>query len=324
VPREPWVYLARMLATYGPAFWKYLARGTQGRPNEEALLGDPEVQRYVCGWCCDMVLGWFLATAAYLPSAVRAEGGPAAKFAPLVRIAFLNAEDAERRWGLRPRIPKLRRETQADSIVVAVGPQVFDDLYSAAVDFHHAVAARLPKYAAGLVRLGGAWLEWDDVRTSWLKARLGRRRWKRLERAAAGGKAVATIPPRSPEWDRVQRARRKVVAFPLAKRGAPANIELNFFLLERQYQGCRRLVRAKNRAYRIEAGREVDGRFDSHRSGDPGEWAASAGRQVSRLGKRLGLVMRLPKCIEGTKLHELVDRLDVQGGSGPRHSAGRS
>jgi hypothetical protein len=264
-----------------------------------------------------MVLGWSLATAAYLPSAVRVEGGPAAKLAPLARIAFLNAEDAERRSGLRPGIPKLRRETQADSIVVAIGPRVFDNLYSAAVDFHRAVAARLPKYAVGLVRLGGTWLEWDDVKTSWLKARLGRRRWKRLERAAAGGKAVATIPPRSPEWDRVRRARRKVVAFPLAKRGAPANIELNFFLLERQYRGCRRLVRAKNRAYRSEAANDADVRFARYRSPDLVEWAASVGRQVSRLGKRLGLVMRLPKCIEGTKLHELIDRLDVQGGSGP-------
>jgi hypothetical protein len=284
--------LGGAIRTYGSAVWKYLARELRCTPQELPLLRDPEVQRYACSWCCDMVIGWFLGIAAVRPMAPVAPGGPAADLARLGAQAVRIVEATMARCGVRPPIPPLRSETLPDSIVVAVGPRVFDEVYRSAVAFHALLGGADPGYAAWLVGRCIDWVKHNDVRASFLKPRP----WRDPARGRTARKT------RAPAF---------TFMFPVARRGAPASIRMNFFLLEQQHRGSRSPRRPRRGAYLAKAGHVVVRTFPIHRPREAAEARQSVARQVSRLGGRVGLPMRVPPCLRGTELHTLIDRLDV-------------
>lgn len=309
-PPELRKVLRSMVKLWGGALRQHLRQELRRAPGEFDLLSEPDVGGYVCGWHCDMVIGWFLAMAAVRPQAVLAPGGAAAEVAPVGRFAFLYAAAAEAVTGVRPAIGPLPNEDLPDSIVIAIGPDAFNQLYERAVALHRAVAGRLPRYATGLVRLSGRWLQFDDVFWASEYDRLGKRRWRKLLRDATQGRLSGAIPPTDPTPTN-HPSPTSPLRFLTARRGRPSFMLLDFVVMQAHQAGSRSRKHPTRGAYRDRAGKLTEQLFHHHRGRDPGEWAASAGRLVSRLCGRVGLLARLPRSLVGTELHRLLERLDV-------------
>ena len=279
-----------VFAEIGPAVWKFLRPTVRANPVEAPIVDRADVQSYVCYYACGEVVAWFVAMAFLRPE----YGGDESAAALLASDGVAEKADFAQR------------------LVQAIGSEVFDRAYRAAVDYHLHLGCVVPRYAAGLLRATTYWGTVPGILPSASQHVHSRLWWSRVRRelrqsrgpGGADGNAATPVIPAAIEIP-VGRAR-SPIPLPLPKRGATEEAEPSF-IVETYHH---RRERSPDRKSAKEAFDDVVREYADFFYGKKLTQAASTSARIYRQRSRRHSPV-LPEALLGTKLLARLDELNL-------------